>query len=313
MNIGNLKFDNIAFLAPMAGIADRAFRELCTDFGAAYTVTEMVSSKGLTMGDRKSGELLTIGSERPCAAQIFGDDPEIMAKAAVKCLEYSPEVIDINMGCPAPKVAMNGGGASLLKNPPLAFEVIKAVAEAVGHPFLKGLLVAFLVELGAEVAHDAEEGFPDAEIGERIERPHRIQKEFMLVKNPGQAIDHDVIVADIRQPEIVYPLIHAEKAVGAKVNLLTPQIKALRHTADAFVSLIYGHINALFGKLDSAGKPRRASPYDSYFHIYSLKWQQAAHSFLFYGKQLRVFFPVRTGRFCLPEAEQHMPHIIADK
>ncbi len=134
MNIGNLKFDNIAFLAPMAGIADRAFRELCAEHGAAYTVTEMVSSKGLTMGDRKSGELLTIGSERPCAAQIFGDDPEIMAKAAVKCLEYSPEVIDINMGCPAPKVAMNGGGASLLKNPPLAFEVIKAVAEAVEIP-----------------------------------------------------------------------------------------------------------------------------------------------------------------------------------
>ncbi|MDO4363926.1 MAG: tRNA-dihydrouridine synthase family protein, partial [Clostridia bacterium] len=110
MKIGDLEFKNIAFLAPMAGIADRAFRELCTQFGAAYTVTEMVSSKGLTMGDKKSGELLTIGSERPCGAQIFGDDPEIMAQAAVKCLEYAPDVIDINMGCPAPKVAMNGGG-----------------------------------------------------------------------------------------------------------------------------------------------------------------------------------------------------------
>lgn len=134
MKIGDLEFTNIAFLAPMAGIADRAFRELCTQFGAAYTVTEMVSSKGLTMGDKKSGELLTIGNERPCGAQIFGDDPEIMARAAVKCLEYSPNIIDINMGCPAPKVAMNGGGASLMKNPQLAYEITKAVVEAVDIP-----------------------------------------------------------------------------------------------------------------------------------------------------------------------------------
>lgn len=134
MKIGDLEFTNIAFLAPMAGIADRAFRELCTQFGAAYTVTEMVSSKGLTMGDKKSGELLTIGNERPCGAQIFGDDPQIMAQAAVKCLEYKPDIIDINMGCPAPKVAMNGGGASLMKKPQLAYEITKAVVEAVNIP-----------------------------------------------------------------------------------------------------------------------------------------------------------------------------------
>lgn len=134
MKIGDLEFKNIAFLAPMAGIADRAFRELCTQFGAAYAVTEMVSSKGLTMGDKKSGELLTIGSERPCGAQIFGDDPQIMAQAAAKCLEYAPDVIDINMGCPAPKVAMNGGGASLMKKPQLAYEITKAVVEAVNIP-----------------------------------------------------------------------------------------------------------------------------------------------------------------------------------
>ena len=134
MNIKNVEFNNIAFLAPMAGIADKAFRELCHSFGAAYTVTEMVSSKGLTMGDRKSGELLSIGNEHPTGAQIFGDDPEIMAQAAVKCLEYKPEIIDINMGCPAPKVAMNGGGSSLLKNPELAFEITKAVVQAVDIP-----------------------------------------------------------------------------------------------------------------------------------------------------------------------------------
>ena len=134
MNIGDINFSHIAFLAPMAGIADRAFRELCVQHGAAYAVSEMVSSKGLTMGDRKSAELLTLGNEHPAGVQIFGDDPEIMARAAVKCLEYSPEIIDINMGCPAPKVAMNGGGASLLKNPDLAYEITKAVVNAVNIP-----------------------------------------------------------------------------------------------------------------------------------------------------------------------------------
>lgn len=135
MKIKNVEFENLAFLAPMAGIADKAFRELCTDFGAAYTVTEMVSSKGLTMGDKKSTLLLTLGErENKAAAQIFGDNPEIMAEAAVKCLAYHPDIIDINMGCPAPKVAMNGGGASLMKNPQLAGEIVKAVSEAVAVP-----------------------------------------------------------------------------------------------------------------------------------------------------------------------------------
>lgn len=135
MNIKNVEFENLAFLAPMAGIADMAFRELCTNFGAGYTVTEMVSAKGLTMGDKKSALLLTLGKdEKTAGAQIFGDDPEIMAQAAVKCLAFNPDIIDINMGCPAPKVAMNGGGASLMKNPVLAGEIVRAVSSAVDIP-----------------------------------------------------------------------------------------------------------------------------------------------------------------------------------
>lgn len=134
MKIRDLEFNHIAFLAPMAGIADLAFRELCVQYGAAYTVSEMVSSKGLTMGDKKSAQLLTLGNDRPAGAQIFGDDPEIMAKAAVKCLDFNPDIIDINMGCPAPKIAMNGGGASLMKKPELAYEITKAVVQAVDIP-----------------------------------------------------------------------------------------------------------------------------------------------------------------------------------
>lgn len=134
MKIKDLEFNHIAFLAPMAGIADLAFRELCVQYGAAYTVSEMVSSKGLTMGDKKSAQLLTLGNDRPAGVQIFGDDPEIMAKAAIKCLDFNPNIIDINMGCPAPKIAMNGGGASLMKKPELAYEITKAVVQAVDIP-----------------------------------------------------------------------------------------------------------------------------------------------------------------------------------
>lgn len=136
MKIGNIEIDSrTAALAPMAGVADRAFREICVSYGASYVVSEMVSSKGLTMCDRKSKKLLALSEkERPAAAQIFGNDPEIMAQSARACLDYSPEVIDINMGCPAPKIAGNGGGSALLKTPDLAEEIMKSVKNAVDIP-----------------------------------------------------------------------------------------------------------------------------------------------------------------------------------
>lgn len=119
----------------MAGVADTAFRTICREFGACYVVGEMVSSKGLCMSDKRTAELLTVTEkERPMAVQIFGDDPEIMAKAAKKSEAFSPDIIDINMGCPAPKVAMNGGGSALLKNPELAAKIIEHVVKAVSVP-----------------------------------------------------------------------------------------------------------------------------------------------------------------------------------
>lgn len=136
MKIGNIEIDSrSAGLAPMAGVADMAFRELCCEYGATYAVSEMVSSNGLTMCDRKSKKLLVLSEkERPAAAQIFGSDPQIMAQSAKECLAFSPDVIDINMGCPAPKIAGNGGGSALLKNPALAEKIIRAVVDAVDIP-----------------------------------------------------------------------------------------------------------------------------------------------------------------------------------
>lgn len=131
VKIGNIEIKNHAALAPMAGVADRAFRELCVSYGAAYVISEMVSSKGLTMQDKKSKELLFLSdAERPAGAQIFGDNPAIMAEAALKTLSFNPDFIDINMGCPAPKIAGNGGGSALLKNPPLISEIVDAVVKA---------------------------------------------------------------------------------------------------------------------------------------------------------------------------------------
>ncbi|HEX3025888.1 MAG TPA: tRNA dihydrouridine synthase DusB [Clostridia bacterium] len=135
MKIGNAEIKGYTALAPMAGVADHAMRILCHEFGASYLVGEMASAKGLCMSDRKTSELLAVTpGERPMAVQLFGSDPAVMAQAAKKALEYGPDVIDINMGCPAPKVAGNGGGSSLMKDPVLAGRILEAVVHAVNVP-----------------------------------------------------------------------------------------------------------------------------------------------------------------------------------
>ncbi len=135
MKIGNLEINGRAVLAPMAGVADRAFRETCVSFGAAYVVTEMVSSKALQFSDKKTRELMELSPcEHPAAIQIFGDEPETMAQAAKKSMAYAPDAIDINMGCPAPKIANNGSGSALMKNPELCGRIVEAVKAAVPVP-----------------------------------------------------------------------------------------------------------------------------------------------------------------------------------
>ena len=134
-NIGGVPLKSHAVLAPMAGVSDRAYRELCVRFGAAYCVSEMVSSKALSFNSKKSEELMEISDlERPCGIQIFGDDPKCMADAAKHALENKPDIIDINMGCPAPKISSNGSGSALMKNPRLCGEIVKAVTAVTDIP-----------------------------------------------------------------------------------------------------------------------------------------------------------------------------------
>ena len=136
MKIADLSLSGRLFLAPMAGVTDRAFRQICREHGAALTVTEMVSAKALHFHDRKTPRLLALNAgEHPAAAQIFGSDPETMAEGAVLAQEISGcDIIDVNMGCPAPKIAGNGDGAALMKDIRRAEAVISAVRAAVPCP-----------------------------------------------------------------------------------------------------------------------------------------------------------------------------------
>lgn len=135
MRIGEVEIVGKAALAPMAGVADLAFRRICKDYGAAFVVSEMISAKALTYGDAKSRRLMQLQDcERPAAIQLFGDDPDTMAKAAVMAMVEKPDWLDINMGCPAPKIAGNHCGSSLMREPDLCRRIVKAVSEAVPVP-----------------------------------------------------------------------------------------------------------------------------------------------------------------------------------
>ena len=135
MNIGNIQVNNPIFLGPMAGVTDWAFRNICTELGAGVTITEMVSSRALCYKDKKSAALLRKTEAGICGAQIFGNHPEIMTKGAQLALEISGcDFIDINMGCPMPKIANFGDGCGLMRTPELAGEIVKEVTKAVDVP-----------------------------------------------------------------------------------------------------------------------------------------------------------------------------------
>lgn len=135
MKLGRYEIENPLILGPMAGVTDWAFRTVCAELGANITVTEMVSSRALVYQDQKSRKLLRKNEGSLCGAQIFGNDPEIMAQAAVLALEISGcDFLDINMGCPMPKIANSGDGCGLMRTPELAGKIVEAVVKAVDVP-----------------------------------------------------------------------------------------------------------------------------------------------------------------------------------
>ena len=130
MNIGNVSLDNRVFLSPMAGVTDLPFRTICKEKGCGMLYTEMINAKALCYDDENTKKMLNLEDDgHPVAVQIFGSDPEYMGKAASIMNQYTNDILDINMGCPAPKVIKNGDGSALMRNPKLAAEVLTAVVK----------------------------------------------------------------------------------------------------------------------------------------------------------------------------------------
>ena len=135
MKIGNLELENNVFLAPMAGVTDLPFRILCKEMGCGLVYSEMVSAKGILYDNKNTTELLEIDpKERPVAVQLFGSDPEILGAMAKKIEAYPIDIIDVNMGCPAPKIVKNGEGSCLMKTPELVGKIVKSLVESQSKP-----------------------------------------------------------------------------------------------------------------------------------------------------------------------------------
>ena len=135
MKIGNVALENNVFLAPMAGVTDLPFRILCKEMGCGLVYSEMVSAKGILYDNKNTTELLEVDpKERPVAVQLFGSDPEILGAMAKKIEEYPIDIIDVNMGCPAPKIVKNGEGSCLMKTPELVGKIVRSLVESQKKP-----------------------------------------------------------------------------------------------------------------------------------------------------------------------------------
>ena len=160
MNIGNVKLKNKLVLAPMAGVTDLAFRKLCIEEGAGMTCTEMVSAKAVLYNNKNTDILLeTFPQEHPSALQMFGSDPDIMAEIGARLAdEYSFDIIDVNMGCPVPKIVNNGEGSALMKNPELVEKILTAMVKKISKPVTVKIRKGFNDEMvnAVEIAKIAE-------------------------------------------------------------------------------------------------------------------------------------------------------------
>ena len=198
MKIGNVEITGKAALAPMAGVADRAFRQICVEYGAAYVVGEMVSCKGLCFQDKKSRELLKLDeSEHPAGVQLFGDDPALMARGAQLAMEYHPDIIDINMGCPAPKIAGNHCGSALMREPELCRRIVQAVKDAVPVPVTAKIRKGYSRDSvnAVEVARACEAGGADAVTvhGRTRDQMYAPPVDWEIIRQVKQALSIPVI------------------------------------------------------------------------------------------------------------------------
>lgn len=268
MKIGSIDFGRGVFLAPMAGITDEPFRALCKRYGADGVCTEMISSRALCYDDSKTKLLAKISEkERPCALQIFGNDPEIMARAAVIALQFEPDVIDINMGCPAPKIAGNGDGCALMKDVRLVYDIVREVKAATAD---SGVLLTVKMRSGfsaagknaVEVAENCEKAGADAVTvhGRTRDQMYSPPVDLDIIRNVKKSVGIPVIGnGDVTDGESAKRMMEYTGCDGVMVGrgalgnpYIFSEIKCAlegkqyeRPSREQIVSDITGHITAL--------------------------------------------------------------------
>lgn len=233
MKIGNVEINSRIALAPLAGITDMAFRQICGKFGAGYAETEMVSAKALSFNDKKSYELMELSEdEHPRGIQIFGNEPDIMADAAVLAQNRGADIVDINMGCPAPKIVSNGSGSALMKNPKLCGEIVNAVSSAVNIPVTVKIRKGFDDNsiTAIDVALACEKNGADAVIvhGRTRSQYYSGQCDLDIIKAVKNAVSVPVIgngdVKDIKSAEKMFDYTGCDGIMVARAALGNPWV-----------------------------------------------------------------------------------------